>query len=97
MPARRLPLRKTREILRLLWHLGFGVRQAAPDSALLLNASGLVLFHTHPSGDPAPSTEDLAFTRRLSEAGELVGVKLLDHMILGSAGRWVSLGRRGAW
>ena len=65
--------------------------------ALLLNASGLVLFHTHPSGDPAPSTEDLAFTRRLSEAGELVGVKLLDHLILGSAGRWVSLGRRGAW
>ena len=65
--------------------------------ALLRNASSLVVFHTHPSGDPSPSTEDLAFTRRLAEAGELVGVKLLDHIILGSAGRWVSLGRRGAW
>ena len=65
--------------------------------ALLRSASGFILFHTHPSGDPAPSTEDLAFTRRLAEAGEMLGVKLLDHLILGSAGRWVSLGRRGAW
>lgn len=64
---------------------------------LLCNASGLILFHTHPSGDPSPSTEDLTFTRRVAEAGELLGVKLLDHLILGSAGRWVSLGRRGAW
>ncbi len=64
---------------------------------LLCSASGFVLFHTHPSGDPSPSVEDLTFTRRMAEAGELVGVRLLDHMILGSAGRWVSLGRRGAW
>ena len=64
---------------------------------LLCDASGFILFHTHPSGDPAPSTEDLTFTRRIAEAGELVGVELLDHIILGSAGRWVSLGRRGAW
>ncbi len=64
---------------------------------LLCSASGFILFHTHPSGDPSPSAEDLSFTRRLSEAGELLGVKLLDHIILGSAGRWVSLGRRGAW
>ncbi|MEM7354058.1 MAG: DNA repair protein RadC [Acidobacteriota bacterium] len=64
---------------------------------LLRSASGFVLFHTHPSGDPSPSTEDIAFTRRLSEAGKLVGIKLLDHLILGSGGRWVSLGRRGAW
>ncbi len=64
---------------------------------LLHSASGFILFHTHPSGDPSPSAEDLSFTRRMSEAGELLGVKLLDHIILGSAGRWVSLGRRGAW
>ncbi len=64
---------------------------------LLCSASGFILFHTHPSGDPSPSAEDLTFTRRMAEAGELLGVKLLDHMILGSAGRWVSLGRRGAW
>ncbi len=61
------------------------------------SASGFILFHTHPSGDPSPSIEDLTFTRRMAEAGDLLGMKLLDHMILGSAGRWVSLGRRGAW
>ncbi len=64
---------------------------------LLLSASGFILFHTHPSGDPSPSAEDLSFTRRLCEAGELLGIKLLDHLILGNSGRWVSLGRRGAW
>jgi len=64
---------------------------------LLHSAAGFVLFHTHPSGDPSPSVEDLAFTRRMAEAGELIGVELLDHLILGSAGRWISLGRRGAW
>ena len=66
-------------------------------TGLLCSASGFILFHTHPSGDPSPSAEDLTFTRRMAEAGELVGVRLLDHIILGSAGRWVSLGRRGAW
>ena len=65
--------------------------------ALLCDAAGLILFHTHPSCDPAPSTEDLSFTRRVADAGELLGVDLVDHLILGSAGRWVSLGRRGAW
>lgn len=64
---------------------------------LLIGAAGLLLFHTHPSGDPAPSVEDLAFTRRLAEAGEIVGVTLVDHLILGGARRWVSLRERGAW
>ena len=70
--------------------------RAIMKQGLLNSASGFVLFHTHPSGDPSPSAEDLSFTRRMAEAGELVGVQLLDHIILGSAGRWVSLGRRGA-
>jgi len=64
---------------------------------LLRDAAGLILFHTHPSGDPAPSAEDLAFTRRMAQAGEVVGVRLVDHLILGSSGRWVSLRQRGAW
>lgn len=63
---------------------------------LLRGAAGVVVFHTHPSGDPSPSPEDLIFTRRMKDAGELVGVRLLDHFILGSAGRWVSLKQRGA-
>ena len=60
--------------------------------ALLRRAAGLLLFHTHPSGDPSPSIEDLAFHRRMLEAGEVLGVKLLDQIILGGAGRWVALG-----
>ncbi len=64
---------------------------------LLCDAAGFLLFHTHPSGDPSPSAEDLAFTRRIAEAGELVGVRLVDHLILGSGERWVSLKQRGAW
>ncbi|HET9226865.1 MAG TPA: DNA repair protein RadC [Thermoanaerobaculia bacterium] len=64
--------------------------------ALLRGAAGVIIFHTHPSGDPSPSPEDLFFTRWMREAGELVGVRLLDHFILGSAGRWVSLKQRGA-
>jgi DNA repair protein RadC len=63
---------------------------------LLRGASGVILFHTHPSGDPTPSPEDLAFTQRMKDAGEIVGVRLLDHFILGSAGQWVSLRQRGA-
>lgn len=65
--------------------------------ALLANASSLVLAHNHPSGDPSPSLEDLAFTRRIREAGEAVGVELVDHLILGSAERWCSLKDRGAF
>ena len=65
--------------------------------ALLRSAWGIILFHTHPSGDPSPSAEDLAFTRRMASAGELVGIRLIDHVILGGGSRWVSLQRRGAW
>ncbi len=64
-------------------------------TALELGAAGVVLFHTHPSGDPEPSAEDLAFTRRLDEAGDVVGVQLVDHLILGSPSRWVSIRKRG--
>ena len=64
---------------------------------LLRDAAGLVLFHTHPSGDPAPSAEDLEFTRRMAEAGEVLGQRLLDHLILGLGGRWLSLKQRGGW
>ena len=60
-------------------------------------AAGVVLFHTHPSGDPAPSVEDVLFTRRIAEAGEVVGVRLADHLIVTAGDRWVSLKNRGAW
>jgi DNA repair protein RadC len=63
--------------------------------AVLDRAAALVLFHNHPSGDPEPSSEDVALTRRLSAAGTLMGIEVLDHVILGAAA-WVSLKQRGA-
>ena len=54
--------------------------------ALLANAAGVILYHNHPSGDPAPSREDREFTRRLAAASEAVGVRLLDHIVVGREG-----------
>jgi DNA repair protein RadC len=62
--------------------------------AVVSRAAALVLFHNHPSGDPEPSAEDLALTRRLAAAGALMGIEVLDHLVLG-AGRYVSLKERG--
>ena len=61
--------------------------------AVVSRAAALVLFHNHPSGDPEPSAEDLALTRRLAAAGSLMGIEVLDHLVLG-AGRYVSLKER---
>ncbi|HEX4952691.1 MAG TPA: DNA repair protein RadC [Thermoanaerobaculia bacterium] len=63
--------------------------------ALLTGASIIVLFSTHPSGDPEPSAEDLLFTRRMAEAAKTLGLTLDDHLIVGEAGQWVSLRQRG--
>ena len=65
--------------------------------ALLANAAALILFHNHPSGDPDPSRDDEQLTRRLVDAGDVVGVKVLDHIILGEAPRYLSLYRRNPW
>jgi DNA repair protein RadC len=54
--------------------------------ALLLNAAGIILYHNHPSGDPAPSREDREFTRRLDGAALSVGIRLLDHVVVGREG-----------
>lgn len=51
--------------------------------ALLNNAARIVCFHNHPSGDPAPSGEDRLFTRRVQKAGDLLGIELTDHIIIG--------------
>jgi len=52
-------------------------------TALLSNAAACLLIHNHPTGDPTPSREDIEITRRLKEAGELLGIKILDHIIVG--------------
>lgn len=53
---------------------------------VLNNATALILVHNHPSGDPAPSSEDAAITRRLKQAAALLGIHLLDHVIIGAEG-----------
>jgi len=63
--------------------------------AILAGSAALLLVHNHPSGDPDPSAEDIALTRRLAAAGQLLGIEILDHLILGEAGRFVSLRERG--
>lgn len=63
-------------------------------SVMLSSAAALVLLHNHPSGDPTPSREDLDLTKRLKECCELMGVRCLDHVIVGS-GSHVSLADRG--
>lgn len=63
--------------------------------AILGSAAAVVLCHNHPSGDPTPSGEDIALTRRLDQAGEVVGIRLLDHIVLGEAGGYRSLADDG--
>lgn len=62
--------------------------------AVRRSAASIVVAHNHPSGDPQPSREDIEVTRRLGEAGKLMGIELLDHIIIGD-GRYVSLRERG--
>ncbi|MFQ5897004.1 MAG: DNA repair protein RadC [Candidatus Methylomirabilia bacterium] len=62
--------------------------------AILESAAALILLHNHPSGDPTPSREDLRLTRQLVECGNLLDLKIHDHVIVGM-GRFVSLAQRG--
>jgi DNA repair protein RadC len=57
-------------------------------------AASVIVSHNHPSGDPTPSQEDLDVTQRLIEAGKIIGIDLLDHVVVGD-GRWVSMKERG--
>lgn len=63
--------------------------------AFLANASAILVGHNHPSGNPEPSPEDLAVTRRLMEAGNILGIDVLDHIVLGEDEKFVSLKGRG--
>lgn len=62
--------------------------------ALLANAVSIIIMHNHPSGDPTPSREDIVVTERMVKAGELLGVHVLDHVIVGRPG-YVSLKDKG--
>jgi DNA repair protein RadC len=62
--------------------------------AVKRNCAAIIVVHNHPSGDPTPSPEDVAVTRQLVEAGKLLDIELLDHLIIGQQ-RFVSLRERG--
>lgn len=65
-------------------------------SAIRRNASAIIVVHNHPSGDPTPSPDDVAVTRAIVQAGKLLDVDVLDHMVIGQGkDRWVSLKERG--
>jgi DNA repair protein RadC len=64
--------------------------------AIQASAASIIVAHNHPSGDPTPSAEDKRVTQRLAEAGQILGIELLDHIILGD-NRWISLKERGVF
>lgn len=53
------------------------------NSVIRESASAVIFMHNHPSGDPTPSSEDLSITKRLRDGGELLGIRVLDHIIIG--------------
>lgn len=63
--------------------------------ALQRLASAIIVVHSHPSGDPTPSPDDVEVTRAIAKAGKLLDVELTDHLIIGHGGKWVSLKQRG--
>lgn len=62
--------------------------------AIRSNASAIIVAHNHPSGDPTPSPDDVAVTRAIVQAGKLLDIDVLDHLVIGQA-KWVSLKERG--
>ena len=65
--------------------------------AIAGSAAALILVHNHPSGDPLPSAEDEAITARLRQVGDLVGIRVLDHVVIGDDDRYVSMAETGRW
>ena len=64
-------------------------------AAILANSACIILSHNHPSGRPEPSPEDMRLTKRLGDAGELVGIPVIDHVIVGCDDRYVSFKEMG--
>lgn len=70
-----------------------GIREMF-QKALLANAVAIIVMHNHPSGDPTPSREDIQVTKRMVEAGQLLGIQVLDHIVIGQPG-YSSLKEKG--
>lgn len=63
--------------------------------AIARMASAIIVVHSHPSGDPTPSPDDVAVTRAIVQAGKLLDIDTLDHLVIGHGSRWVSMKERG--
>ncbi|MCA0755276.1 DNA repair protein RadC [Paenibacillus sp. N4] len=63
-------------------------------AAIQRSSASIICAHNHPSGDPTPSPEDISLTKRLVEAGQLVGIEVLDHLVIGD-GKYISLKEQG--
>jgi DNA repair protein RadC len=63
--------------------------------AVRASAASVIIVHNHPSGDPTPSGADVQLTRRLSRAGDVLGIEVLDHVVIGESGAWSSLRELG--
>jgi DNA repair protein RadC len=63
--------------------------------AIRANSAAVIVAHNHPSGDPTPSPEDVQVTRQIVQAGKLLDIDVLDHLVIGNGSRWVSLKERG--
>ncbi|MEA4848586.1 MAG: DNA repair protein RadC [Clostridiaceae bacterium] len=62
--------------------------------AIRKSSASIIMVHNHPSGDPTPSSEDAAITERIAEAGKLIGIELVDHIIIGD-GKYISMKEKG--
>ena len=63
--------------------------------AIRENCPSIIVVHNHPSGDPTPSAEDVVVTRQLVKAGNLLGIEVLDHVVIGNGNRFISLKQKG--
>lgn len=69
-------------------------REVFQPALMTAKCAAIIAAHNHPSGDPTPSSEDIAVTKRLIEAGEILGIKIIDHIVVGY-GCWTSLREEG--
>ena len=63
--------------------------------AVRQSCAGIIVAHNHPSGDPTPSPEDVAVTREIVQSGKILDIEVMDHIVIGASGKWVSLKERG--
>jgi len=63
--------------------------------AVRQNCAAIIVVHNHPSGDPTPSPEDVAVTREIVQAGKILDIDVLDHLVIGAGAKFVSLKERG--